>query len=195
MLRSILRGVVLTSLLWLSPAHAQNTYSAYLDTDARTSTGCTIALPGGTFVGADWRVQATVTPGANPQVTSVTLSQCVGGTFGAGTPVGGGYPVGLGNGTAGSDVVEFSAPTSGLLVSGVESVPLGFTAVSPTGSDVLFGSIGAPLALFFPVPTPALAAWALAAMALLLLLVARRFGRSRLYSRVLAISLVALCGI
>lgn len=192
------RLAALVFLLIASTASAQNTYSAYIDSDGNASTGCTIALPGGTFVGAEWRVQATATTGGNPQVTSVTLAQCGGGVFGAGTAIGGNYPVGLNDGVSASDVVEFSAPKGTILGSGSYAAPLGFVAESASGSDVMFavdGGGGSAIVLGMVAPTPALGAAAMVLLALLLLLVARRTGRGRLYSRVLGLSLIAICSI
>ena len=179
-------------------ASAQNTYSAYFDSDHGASPGCTIALPGGTFTSADWRVQATVTTGASPQVTNVTLTHCAAGSFGSGASVGGGYPVGLNNGVGGSDTIEFSAPNSGLLPAQGQAAQLGFTAQSAGGSDVLFTRNGAagggPILFGVPVSVPTLGFGALALLALLVAVIARRYGRGRWYSRALALSLVAVCG-
>ena len=175
-------------------AAAQNTYTAYIDSDNNAPTGCTITLPGGTFVGADWRVQATLTPGTTPTVTSVTLTPCSGGTFGAGTNLGGGS-VDLNTGVSGSDSVEFSSPSAGILTGGPQTLTFGFTAQSPTGSDVMFTTNGGPILFGITVPTPALGAGALALLALLIVGITHRFGRTRWYRRVAALSLVAMCGV
>ncbi|MGA9332951.1 MAG: Ig-like domain-containing protein, partial [Rudaea sp.] len=194
----VARFSALSLLLASGFAAGQNTYSAYINSDGDTATGCVITLPGGTFAGAEWRVQATATTGSSPQVTSVTLAQCGGGVFGAGTPIGGNYPVGLNDGTSGSDVVEFSAPKGSILGNGSYAAPLGFVAENASGSDVLFaadGGGGGGIVLGMVAPTPALGAVALILLALLLLLIARRTGRGRLYRRVLGLSLFAICGI
>ncbi|MCE7951009.1 MAG: Ig-like domain repeat protein [Xanthomonadales bacterium PRO7] len=182
-------------LLAVGSASAQNTYSAYVNSDNNAATGCTISLPGGTLVGADLRIQATLTPGAAPTVTGVTAAQCSGGTFGAGTSIGGGS-VDLNSGVSGSDSVEFSIPGTGILTGGGQTLAFGFTAESPTGSDVMFTRAnGGPIIFGITVPTPALGVGALALLALLVIGVAHRFGRTRWYRHMVALSMVAMCGV
>jgi hypothetical protein len=176
-------------------AIAQNAYTAYINSDNNAATGCTITLPGGTLSGADLRVQATLTPGATPTVTGVTLTSCSGGTFGAGTSIGGGS-VDLNTGVSGSDSVEFSIPGTGILNGGTQTLALGFTAESPTGSDVMFTRAnGGPIIFGITVPTPALGAGALVLLALLIMGIGHRFGRTRWYRHMAALSLVAMCGV
>jgi len=167
----------LLAALFVMPASAQNTYTAYINSDNSAASGCTITLPGGSFAGADVRVQATLTPGATPTVTGVTLTACSGGTFGAGTSIGGGS-VDLNTGVSGSDSVEFSVPGTGILTGGGQTLAFGFTAESPTGSDVMFTTNGGPILFGITVPTPALGAGALVLLALLITGLAHRFGRT-----------------
>ncbi|HZP64731.1 MAG TPA: Ig-like domain repeat protein, partial [Rudaea sp.] len=194
----IARLSALLCVFFAAGAFAQNTYTAYIDADGRTNTGCTVTLPGGTFTGADFRLQATVTTGSSPQVTNVTLAQCVNGSFGAGTHVGGGYPVGLNVGVGGADAIEFSSSAAGMFGPGTNAAVLGFTAESATGSDVLFTTngtnTGSPILFAITLPIPALGAGALALLALLVAVIARRKGYGRLYGRMLALSFFALCG-
>ena len=190
---------LIASYAFSTPAVAQNTYSVYLDAAGHHNSGCNITLPGGTFANADVRLQAAVTPGDSPQVTAVTLSKCSGGVWTAPTNIGGGYPVDLNMGVSGSDSIEMAVPIAGILTPDNSQLRLGFTAQDPTGSDVLFtvdGSAGGAAIVLggAVVPIPALGLGALALLALLMALVARRYGRSKLYSRMLAASLAALSG-
>jgi hypothetical protein len=192
--KGLLTYVGLLLAFFAGSAAAQNTYTAYINSDNSAASGCTITLPGGTFAGADLRVQATLTPGATPTVTGVTLTACSGGTFGAGTSIGGGS-VDLNTGVSGSDSVEFSVPGAGIVTGGTQALAFGFTAESPTGSDVMFTTNGGPIIFGITVPTPALGAGALALLVLLIMGVAGRFGRTRWYRHMAALSLVAMCGV
>jgi large repetitive protein len=126
-------------------------YHVYIDSDLRSTTGCTVSAGGQSFVGADYRLTATVT-GSPPIVTGRSLSNCVAGNFGAGSALPAGYPVGLNNGlplTGGNfaDVIELSVLRSQL--PGVEpQVRIGIGAESASGSvDVLYtadGTAGGP---------------------------------------------------
>ncbi|MGE5168543.1 MAG: Ig-like domain repeat protein, partial [Deltaproteobacteria bacterium] len=184
----------LATSFFATSVSAQNTYTAYINSDNSAASGCTITLPGGTFAGADLRVQATVTPGATPAVSGVTLTACSGGTFGAGTSIGGGS-VDLNTGVSGSDSVEFSVPGTGIVTGGGQTLAFGFTAESPTGSDVMFTTNGGPIIFGITVPTPALGAGALVLLVLLVMGMAHRFGRTRWYRHMAALSLVAMCGV
>ncbi|HET7842681.1 MAG TPA: tandem-95 repeat protein, partial [Xanthomonadales bacterium] len=178
-------------------ASAQNAYDVYIDTDGST-TGCTVALPGGTFAGADRRLQVLATSGAAPQVTSVTLAHCAGGTFGATVPVAGAYPVGINNGVAGSDVIELSAAVASVF-QGSTSARFGFAAVGANGSDVLFTNngtpTGAPIGTNVVYSIPMIGIGGLLLLAALLLVVAKRAGRHRLTLRLLAVGLLLTSGI
>ncbi len=124
-------------------------YHVYIDADLRTSTGCTITGGSQTFQGVDWRLTARVS-GSPPQVTSRTLTQCVGGVFQ--TPItlpGGAYPVGRNNGVplgggALADVIELAVPRAQLF-GGNTLIRVGYAAESASGSlDVLFTTNGTP---------------------------------------------------
>ncbi len=147
--------VLVMAILALLVGHASIAqpyeYHVYIDSDLRSSTGCTVSGGGQTFEGADYRLTATVS-GNPPVVTTRTLTPCSGGSFGAGGTLGGNYPVGLNNGVPLSggnfaDVIELSLPRAQM--PGVEPlVRIGFGAVSASGSvDVLYtanGVVGGP---------------------------------------------------
>jgi VCBS repeat-containing protein len=126
-------------------------YHVYIDSDQRSTTGCTVSGGGQTFAGADYRLTATVS-GNPPVVTTRTLAACAGGAFAGGNLLASNYPVGLNNGLplaggAFADVIELSVARAQL--SGVEpQVRIGFGAVSASGSiDVLYtanGQVGGP---------------------------------------------------
>ena len=77
--------------------------------------GCEVNLAsiGSTLEGIDVLVTATVDR-PSKMITSVTTANCAGGSFAAPGTVGGNIPLGLNNGTNGSDVVEIAVPLDSL---------------------------------------------------------------------------------
>ena len=186
-------------LVAASAATAQNTYSAYFDTDRNPATGCTVTAPGGTFTGAEARVQVSATVGTTPVVTGTTLSLCSAGVFGAGTPVGGTYPVGINNGTAGSDVIEFAAPIAQIFGTAQINTRIGYVAQDASGSDVLFtidGTGGGTPIVFTgpPIAIPTLGLAGLLLLGVLLAVFAGRVMRKHRALRVLGVSLLLVAG-
>jgi hypothetical protein len=147
-------------------------YPVYLDLDHNVSTGCTVATPDGPFAGIE---QILVTTVAGDQVTAVNRRVCIDpstSTFGSPiavttfpTP----WPVGLGVGTSGSDVVETYFP---LAAAGeIDSLRLGFGSDDGyNGQDALLtGTSGGPLVMAASAfAVPALSWPGLAALAALL---------------------------
>lgn len=150
------------------PARAATTSFAFvIDSDANAATGCAVATPGGTLSGIELRltvpVATTTTAGT---VGALVVQTCAGGTFGPAVPLdSGGWPVGVGLGTSGSDVIEAYLPLS--LVSGSSSArvavlsssevigpftvalgPAPVPANVPTLSPVAMGLLALGLALF-----------------------------------------------
>jgi hypothetical protein len=85
-----------------------------IDFDAQPGTGCTVVTPDGPFEGVEVILSTTVeTDGLDAaDVTAVTRSECIDpatDSFGAPVNVGGGWPVGVGDGLAGFHVIETSA--------------------------------------------------------------------------------------
>ncbi len=133
------RWLVAVALVFLSaPAWAQIHYFTLIDTDNNTVTGCTVTLPNaGTVTGIERRLTATISETTTPQVISLTLESCVGGSFGApvslpGTP----YPVGLNNGVGGADVIEQAVAVNSVAAPGA-TVRLYFAAQGPTSDDLI----------------------------------------------------------
>src|SRR6266446_4282561 len=113
--RAALGGVAILAFVLLFGLTAPDSASA-----------CTIATPAGPFTGADAVVTTTIDP-ATARVTAIVLQNCQGGVLGAPTaltfPATPPWPVGAGNGTNGSDVVETYIPR---LSGGGTRVRLGF---------------------------------------------------------------------
>ncbi|MFO1422530.1 MAG: Ig-like domain-containing protein [Candidatus Competibacteraceae bacterium] len=194
----VARWLVAIALVLVSASSwAQIRYFTLIDADNNTATGCTVTLPtAGTVAGIEQRVTATVSETASPQVTQLSLEQCVGGAFGAplvlpGTP----YPVGLNNGVGGADVVEQAVLANDIAPPGGPPLRLYFAAQGRTSDDLL-GAAGNPL-LFNLWPTgdsvgiPTLSEWGLLGL-ILLLLVALIRQRSRLPGSMVAVLLVGM---
>lgn len=192
------RWLVAVALVFLSaPVWAQIHYFTLIDTDNNTATGCTVTLPNtGTVTGIERRLTATISETATPQVISLTLESCVGGSFDApvslpGTP----YPVGLNNGVGGADVIEQAAPADAIAPPG-PPVRLYFAAQGSTSDDLLGASGGSPI-LFGLRPTgesvgiPTLSEWGLLGLILILLVAVIR-QRSHLPASMVGILLVGM---
>jgi len=144
---------------------------ALLDLDNDASTGCTVMTVDGDFTGVEQILTTTVETLPPPgEVTGLVRQECdaMAGTFGAPivvdslmTPP---WPVGLGNGTLGSDVLETYFPLA--LVGAQLPVRIGLE------SDDLNGNHDALLDLVLSIAAvpniPTLSTWALLALALLL---------------------------
>ncbi len=149
---ALLAGVVMTAAP-LAAATPTAQFTALLDLDNNPGTGCTVATVDGPFKGVDQMLVTTVdltqTP---PVVISVTRQACNQGTqtFGAAVPINSPYappwPVGVHNGTSGSDVVETYVPLGNLSVG--TTIHFGFTSAvvggSPTAVDADLTTTGKP---------------------------------------------------
>jgi len=155
-----LRGLrLLAALLLLGAAAAQaaeHRFSLLLDTDDDTATGCTVSSSAGSVPGIEQVVTAVVATGpATATVARVERQGCVGGVLGPVTVLpGGGYPVGLGNGTGGTSVIELALARNLLPATGRTRVTvLGVSAQG--GADLspsfLLDDLGAGAV---PVPVP-----------------------------------------
>ncbi len=120
-------------------ATTTTTLSVAIDTDNNAATGCTISTAGGTLVGIEVALDTVVnTSGANSgSVGSVTRRNCTAGAFGAPSIVSnGGWAVGMGSGSAGSDVIETFIP---LLDLGATAPVVRVAAIS--AGDVIAGGL------------------------------------------------------
>ncbi|MGE4070425.1 MAG: Ig-like domain-containing protein [Lysobacterales bacterium] len=188
-------AAVLQLIALAAPAQTYS-YHVYIDSDLRNATGCTASGGGQTFLGADYRLTATVT-GSPPIVTARTLSPCVAGSFAPGSALSANYPVGLNNGLplsggAAADVIELSVARS--LLPGVEpQVRVGFGAQSASGSvDVLYtvdGTVnGLPMVIGSPALIPTLGFFGGLLLALALAALAMRsLRRNRLMAQMLMV--------
>jgi large repetitive protein len=115
-----------------------------VDADNNPASGCSVTTPAGALPGIEQRFVTTVnTTVSPPVVTGVTREDCANpGTGAFSAPVlisSGGWNVGVGNGTAGDNVIETSLPRP----PGSVVVRLGFVYVDPAiGSDGLIAAAG-----------------------------------------------------
>ena len=149
-------------------------FEAGIDTDDNPNTGCSYTADGETFVGIDILLVTTVmSVNGEPMVTQVEARRCQGGNLdGLAFVDSDGWPVGLNNGIAGSDVVETYIPYHLLGVTG--RIRLVFRSESSIGgSDAITQTdTGGPIIYNFAIPTPTLTAWGMAAFLILLALAA-----------------------
>ncbi len=191
----VILAAVLQLIAHAAPAQTYS-YHVYIDSDLRNTTGCTATGGGQTFLGADYRLTATVT-GSPPIVTARTLSPCVAGSFTPGSALSANYPVGLNNGLplaggAAADVIELSVARS--LLPGIEpQVRVGIGAQSASGSvDVLYTvdgtANGLPMVIGSPALIPTLGFFGSLLLALALAALAiRSLRRNRLMAQMLMV--------
>ncbi len=122
-------GALAASPAAAAPATAQ--FVALIDLDDNPATGCTVTTAGGPFKGAEQMLTTTVDlTQSPPKVIAVSHQTCTGGTFGPPvaitSPFAPPWPVGVGNGTDASEVVETYLPLTGLTVG--PTLRLGFTS-------------------------------------------------------------------
>ena len=155
------------------------TYQVLFDTDNDPGTGCGVPVQDATitatFAGVERLVSVTVSRTLTAAtITGITSQACVSGTsFGALQAVSpGGWPVGIGVGTGGGDVVEGFAPITTL--GNTTLMRVAFTATRSGASDVIWsvnGETSGPAILFrlpFRAPAPLLSPVGLGASVLLL---------------------------
>jgi hypothetical protein len=170
----------LALVLFASVAHGiDSQFDLLLDLDSNPDTGCEVTTPAGTFAGADAILTTFVaTDGLDAaNVTGIERRDCIDpdtNTFGAAQTISaGGWPVGIGNGQAGFNVIETFLPVS--LASQFEDISLALVATDELGnSSVLMGTgAGSPIVLPGnpPIPVPLGAGWVLLVLSVMLLLV------------------------
>ena len=159
-MRSIHRlALVAAALLMPVMGVAQSTtylHHVYLDTDNSSSTGCAVSAHelgwSGQIVGIERDVTITVQGSATPQVIGVSVASCSLGVWQPPVAVSSGpWPVGLGVGTGGGDVIEGWVPRA--MLGGVSTLRLYFHSqllqpIPP--NDVMLlsgGQQGAPMLL------------------------------------------------
>ncbi len=139
-------------------------HHVYLDTDNNTSTGCAVDVHEldwtGQVTGVEQDVTIHVEQTASPQVVQITRAACSGGVWQAPVEVSpGSWPVGLGVGAGGADVIEGFVPRAD--VGAGPAVRLYFHSQVAPDNDVLLlseGQQGQPMVLVLqtaePVPAP-----------------------------------------
>lgn len=185
---------------------ATSEFRILMDVDVDPATGCDVTTPDGVFPGVEQMLVTTVeTDASTGQVTLVERRECVNestDTFGPASPVSaGGWPVGIGLGLDGTDVVETFVPVS--TVAGADPPPeiqLGVVGDNGTAEDALLVVQPAgtqPILLELPQPAsvleiPTLSEWGLILLALALVALAFR-QMHRLDRRGMAALLVLAC--
>jgi hypothetical protein len=161
-------------------------HHVYLDTDNRADTGCTVDVHeldwSGQITGVEVAVTIDVLQEASPSVVGVTRSSCIGGVWQPAVQVSPGvWPVGIGVGTGGGDVIEGFVPRAVLGTAG--ATRFYFHSQLPGPNDVMLlsgGRTGEPMLLTLAAQesVPALGPLALvllaAAMGALSFLILRR---------------------
>jgi hypothetical protein len=155
--------------------------SIYLDLDDDAATGCEVTTVDGPFAGAEQVLITTVETSSPPEmaeVTDVAIADCVDemtDTFGPASSFDGNWPVGIGNGVGGRDVVETYVPLVQLLVDGPSIVRLGVVVTDEQGGEEALLTVddtpdGAPILLDLQsiLEIPTLGEWGLVLLALLL---------------------------
>lgn len=114
-------AMVLAVTLATAAHSAITTLSVTIDTDNNATTGCTITTAGGTLSGVEVVLDTlvTTTGASSGSVGSVTRRNCSAGAFGVPAVVStGGWAVGMGSGSEGSDVIETFVPLADLGATG-----------------------------------------------------------------------------
>lgn len=180
-LRQSLPAALLLLLLPASAGAVEHEVRIYLDLDADPGTGCAVTTMAGVFEGAEQvlisRVETSSPPDAGT-VTDAALAECtddVSDTFGPPASFDGNWPVGVGNGVGGRDVVESYVPLLSLVVQAPEIVRLGLVVTDEAGGEQALLTVdGTPdgaaivLDLRRVVEIPTLEGWGLILLALLL---------------------------
>ena len=155
--QSVFRWLML-AVLFISSGAMAATLDVLVDRDNNTATGCSVTTPGGAFGGVEQIFTTTVDTTVFPaRITGISRQDCLTppATFSASIPVdAGGWPVGVGIGTNGYDVVESYFTVSQQF----GQYRLGFVYKDPnTGQDALLtvnGQAGAAAIIAVIGPTP-----------------------------------------
>jgi VCBS repeat-containing protein len=181
------RSLVGALLLFLLPSAASavgHEVRILLDLDDDPGTGCLVGTVDGPFDGVEQILITTVETSSPPEtgtVTDVATSDCadpMADTFTAPASFDGGWPVGIGNGVSGRDVVETYYPLVASVVDPLETVRLGVVVTDENGGEQALLTTddspdGPPIlltlgALIDPAEIPTLGEWGLILLALLL---------------------------
>ena len=186
-----------------------HTFSILLDLDDNPSTGCTVSTVAGPFDGVEQILDTTVDTTTGPPaatVTALAIRTCTDpltDTFGPAVPVtmptAPPWPVGIGNGTGGLNVIETYFPLVSSVVPNPKLIRLGVTSVNDVGAEQALltqdgTSGGAPIVLDLRsvVEIPTLSEWGLLGLIALLGMAAVALLRRR--SAVVLLVVLALFG-
>ncbi len=121
-LRRAIPALMLTLALFVPEpgVAATSTFGIGIDTDNNPATGCALATANGAVAGVEIVARSVVTTSAaGATVTRLEQQRCNAGSLSASaTYETGGWPVGFGNGTGASAVIEYSVPLSTLGATG-----------------------------------------------------------------------------
>lgn len=179
-----------------------------MDLDDDSATGCLVNTVEGPLDGVDQILITTVDTSSPPEagtVTDVATSDCIDegtDTFSAPASFDGGWPVGIGNGVGGRDVVETYFPLVASVVESPTTIRLGVVVTDENGGEQALLTTegtpdGEPIRLFLgaiidPAEIPTLGEWALILLALLLAGLSVRFlGRRGSMAMVAVLALLA----
>jgi RHS repeat-associated protein len=187
-LRILVLVVAIASLAMSATVNAGTaSYELLFDLDRNASTGCSIAAPGGPISGIERAFVTTVTTGTSgASVTGIAQRVCVEGVLGPPVTVdAGGWPIGFGNGIAGTAVVETFVDKN--LLGGGRNARVYLLASGNGDSDAIVAGLdGTPLELELgdtrsapPVTIPTHSPYALFALVALVCLLAMRSLRGR----------------
>ena len=180
-------------------AHAATTqFRVLLDVDNDPGTGCSVATPDGSFGGVEQILLTTVdSAGTSASVSSVERLDCVDpGTSSFGAPVSvsaGGWPVGIGNGQSGLNVIETQMPVSSI-AGHAFFVRTAVLASDSTGDDAMGVTSPFLVQLGSNIAVPTLSRIALALLSLLFALAALAMLRRHRSLLTVALALGLLAG-
>ena len=170
-LRRALPALLISLALNASATAATASFGVGLDTDNNAATGCVLATVNGPVSGIEQVATAVIaTSASGAAVVRLERQVCNAGTLPA--PVvydNGGWPVGLGNGTGGSSVIESSLPLSMLGAAGaMRAVVVSGDGSGGRDATATFALSVAPATVAPVVPVP-LSPWLALPLSLLLL--------------------------
>lgn len=180
-LRSLLLGALVLGLLPTAAGAVQHEVRILMDLDDDPGTGCLVNTVEGPFDGVEQVLISTVETTSPPDagtVTDVATIECTdpdADTFSAPSSFDGNWPVGIGNGVGGRDVVETYVPLLALVIQGPSIVHLAVVVTDEQGGEeALLTADGTPdgepilLDLRSLLEIPTLGEWGLILLALLL---------------------------
>ena len=149
---NLLLFVFLCAFLPLSSFAATTEFRVLLDTDNNASTGCSVAVSGGSFAGVEQVLITTVdSTSTGSTVTSVSRQVCSAGTLGASIPVNAPTPYNVGlDGSSGNSLVESVLPLDTLGSQTAAQIRVAFVAATGASNDSITQTPSAAPLLWLP---------------------------------------------